>query len=273
VAQPAFDWTAQHVLVTGGTSGIGLAFARTAQRRGALVSAIARNRRQLAADGPDAAVCFTSADVGDEAALTAAIAHCVAAHGPVTVLVASAGIVRPGYFLDLPPDEFETQMRVNYFGTVYSVRAVLPAMLAAGTGTIVGVSSAAGLLGVFGYSAYSPTKFAVRGLLETLRMELRPRGVHVAICYPPDVDTPMLAAEAPFKPRELVALSGTIKPLSATRVADQVADGIARRQAVIIPDRQTAALRRLIGVAPRLATRYMDAVVARALAFRGRAGP
>jgi NADPH:quinone reductase-like Zn-dependent oxidoreductase len=67
VKQLAFDWTAQHVLVTGGTSGIGLAFARTALRRGARVSAIARNRRQLAADGPDAAVGFTSADVGDDA--------------------------------------------------------------------------------------------------------------------------------------------------------------------------------------------------------------
>lgn len=264
MARPTFDWTVQHVLVTGGTSGIGLAFARTALQRGARVSAIARNRQQLGADGADAAIRFVPADVADVAALSAAVGACAAAHGPVTVLVTSAGVVRPGYFLDLPPDEFETQMRVNYFGTMYSVRAVLPGMLAAGAGTIVGISSAAGLVGVFGYSAYSPTKFAVRGLLETLRMELRPRGVHVAICYPPDVDTPMLAAEAPFKPRELVALSGTIKPLSAQQVADKLADGIARRQAVIIPDRQTAALRRLMGMVPGLANRYMDSVVARA---------
>jgi len=273
MTRDAFRWTEQHVLVTGGTSGIGLAVAREAQRRGARVSVLARNRRQLTTTGTDAALLFAAADVGDCGALAAAAETCTAAHGPVTVLVASAGIVRPGYFLELPPDEFERQMRVNYFGMVHSIRAVLPGMQTRRAGHIVGVSSAAGLFGVFGYSAYSPAKFAVRGLLETLRMELRPHGIHVSVCYPPDVDTPMLAGEAPYKPRELVALAGTIAPLPVTQVATAILAGIERRKDVIIPDWQTGLLRRLAAIAPSLITRYCDHVVARAAARSSASAP
>ena len=88
-------------------------------------------------------------------------------------------------------------------------------------GSIVGVSSAAGLVGVFGYTAYAPTKFAVRGFLETLRGELAPYGIHVGCSFPPDTDTPQLADENRYKPKETKAISGTIKPLSAERVAQE----------------------------------------------------
>ena len=68
-------------------------------------------------------------------------------------------------------------MRVNYFGTLYAVRAVAPAMVEARRGSIVTISSAAGLLGVFGYSAYGASKYAVRGLCDILRTELKPHGI------------------------------------------------------------------------------------------------
>ena len=80
-------------------------------------------------------------------------------------------------------------------------------------GSFVGVSSAAGLVGVFGYTAYAPTKFAVRGFLESLRGELLPYGIHVGCSFPPDTDTPQLEDENRYKPKETKAISGTIKPL------------------------------------------------------------
>ena len=107
---------------------------------------------------------------------------------------------------------------VNTCAVRVSARAVVPSMIERRAGSFVGVSSAAGLLGVFGYTAYSPTKFAVRGFLESLRSELLPHGIHVGCSFPPDTDTPQLTDENRYKPKETRAIGGTIKPLSAEQV-------------------------------------------------------
>ena len=91
-------------------------------------------------------------------------------------------------------------MDVNYFGTLNAIKAVVPSMIERHHGIIVGVSSAAGILGMFGYTAYSPTKFAVRGLLESLRAEMKPHNVAVHCVFPADIDTPQLEFENRTKP-------------------------------------------------------------------------
>lgn len=139
-------------------------------------------------------------------------------------------------------------MDVDYFGTLHAVRAVVPGMMTRGRGSIVGVSSAAGLIGVFGYSAYGPAKFAVRGLFESLRFELRPYGIHVGVAFPPDTDTPQLAFEEPYKPLETKRIAGIIKPISAEKMADAIVRGIQRRSYVITADAQTALLARIGGL-------------------------
>ena len=136
------------------------------------------------------------------------------------------------------------------------------------TGSIIGVSSAAGIIGVFGYTAYGPAKFAVRGLLEALRGELAPHGIHVGCCYPPDVDTPQLAYENRFKPDETRAISGNIKPISPEQVANCIVDGIDRGRFALIPDRATRPLAVGAGLAPGLITRVTDRTVTRARAAR-----
>ena len=150
-------------------------------------------------------------------------------------------------------------MDVNYFGTVNVVRAVVPAMIERRHGSVVGVSSAAGLVGVFGYTAYAPTKFAVRGFLESLRGELLPYGIHVGCSFPPDTDTPQLADENRFKPTETKAISGTIKPLSAEHVAESIVDGIEkerfRDRSRRVDARRSA---KIVGLAPGLVSRVMD---------------
>jgi 3-dehydrosphinganine reductase len=228
-------------------SGIGLATAVRLAARGAVVSLIARDPGRLAAaarlvGAAGVRVRTAVADVADQAAVTDALRGLTDDAGPCGVLVTSAGQARPGHFLDLDAEVFRRMMEVDYFGTLYPIRAVAPSMVERGRGSIVAISSAAGLLGIYGYTAYSPAKFAVRGLMQALRDELRPHGVHVGCVFPPDVDTPQLAEENRWKPAETAAIGGSIKPLTAERVARVTVRAIERERFAIHPDTATALL-------------------------------
>lgn len=242
-----------HVIITGGSSGIGLAVARQYVARGARVSLIARGQDRLTAAasdfGPD--VLTEAVDVADGPALVAAIGRLVATAGECDVLVTAAGLARPGHFLELDDDVFRTMMEVDYFGTLTAIRAVAPAMVARGNGSIVSICSGTALLGFYGYTAYAPAKFAVRGLMEALRSELTPAGIHVACVYPPDVDTPQLADENQYKPAETFAISGSVKPIPADQVATAVMRAIDHRRFAVYPDRSIALLAALAPSSPR----------------------
>ncbi len=174
------------------------------------------------------------------------------------MLITSAGSSHPGYFERLDDAVFRDQMEVDYFGTLHAVRAVVPSMIERGRGHLVTVSSTAGLIGVFGYSAYAPAKFAVRGLTETLRCELAPHGIVVACAYPPDTRTPGLDAENALKPPETERISAAIKPRDVERVAHAIVHGIERNRLVITADAQTAALARASGLLGPYLRRTMD---------------
>ncbi|MGA2693424.1 MAG: SDR family oxidoreductase [Opitutaceae bacterium] len=243
----------QHVLVTGGSSGIGLALAVRAAAAGARVSIVSRNaarleaaRKSILASGhPESPVFVSAADVSSETAVLASLREAEKAQGPIDVLITSAGTARPGYFEEVPVAVFERTMAVNYFGTLYPLKAVVPAMVKRGKGAVVLISSGAGLMGVFGYTPYSPTKFALRGLAESLRAELKPTGVHVMIVYPPDTDTPQLAEEQLTKPAETKAITAAGGLWSADEVARVTLEGLRRRQFAVTPGLRMAALGRL----------------------------
>ncbi len=260
------DFRGAHAIVTGGSSGIGLETARLLAQRGASVSLIARGAERLekAAASIEGDVRTRAVDVSDQAAVTSAITEL----GPCDVLVSCAGLARPGRFLELPDDVFRQMMEVDYFGTLHALRAVVPGMVERGRGSVVAVSSAAGLIGIYGYSAYGPAKFAVRGLMESLRAELEPHGLHVGVVYPPDVDTPQLVEENQWKPAETRAISGTIKPLPPEHVARAIIAGIDRRRFLICPDTSTKALARLGSVLAPILNRDFDRKAARATGTR-----
>jgi 3-dehydrosphinganine reductase len=242
-----------HVLVTGGSSGIGLAFVRRALDLGARVSVVAQKDEHFdEADAElrarDAAHLLQAADVADQSQVDAAVARATESFGPCDVLLTCAGIAHPGYFASLDDEIFRRTMEVDYFGTLYAMRAVVPTMMERRSGSVVGISSAAGLVGIFGYTPYTPPKFAVRGLLESLRCELAPYGVHVGCVCPPDTRTPQLEYENRFKPAETRAISGQIKPISADRVAAGIVRGIERRDFLIMVDWQTRLLARTAGL-------------------------
>jgi len=252
-----------HAVITGGSSGIGLATAAALAARGASVSLIARNPVRLReaavslkARGAD--VRTAVADVSSQPEVEAAFATLTADAGPCDVLVTSAGQARPGEFLELDDEVFRRMVEVDYFGTLHAVRAVAPSMVRRRSRSIVAISSAAAVLGIYGYTAYAPAKFAVRGLMEALRDELNPAGVHVACVYPPDVDTPQLAEENRYKPAETAAISGTIRPMAAEAVATAIVRAVEQERYAVYPDRSVALLAALGPLAAPFLRRLVD---------------
>lgn len=259
-------------MITGGSSGIGKATAVLLARQGAHVSLIARTPSTLAqakaeVEGervrPDQRVVTVSADVSERSQAERAVEAAVDDLGPVDVLITSAGMAHPGYFLELPIEVFERTMAVNYFGSLYPIRAVLPGMAQRRRGHLVLVSSGAGLIGIYGYTTYSPSKFALRGLAEALRCELRPIGVHVSIVYPPDTDTPQLEQENRTKPEETKRITATAKTWSAEGVARQIVRGIEKRKFVIAPGLEMTLLARLHSLLGPALNWHFDGIVAR----------
>ncbi|NLH80556.1 MAG: SDR family NAD(P)-dependent oxidoreductase [Phyllobacteriaceae bacterium] len=261
-------------IVTGGSSGIGLAAATRLARRGHPVVLIARRTEPLAEAAeaireavPGACVAARALDVRDAAALARVVDETAAVHGPIAWLVASAGVVEPGLFVEQPLDSHRAQLEVNYLGTLHAVRAVVPSMRAAGRGRVVLVSSGAGLFGIYGYSAYAPSKFAVRGLAEVLRVELAEHGIAVTLVCPPDTDTPQLAAETAARPAATAAIAAGGGVWSADAVAEAMLAAATRGRFLVAPGATLGLLARfhsLIGPLLRL----HQARVVRSLARR-----
>ena len=231
------------VVVTGGSSGIGLALARRLRGAGAHLVLVARTaetleraREEVVGLPGKGEVHAIPLDVGDRQAVFDTLQALPSEH-KANILINNAGVTLPGPFLDLDLDEFERQMRINYLGSVWCTRALLPQIIEEGHGGHVAfVSSLVGLMGIFGYSAYAPSKFAMRGLAECLRCELKPEGIGVSVCYPPDTDTPQHAFEQAHLPPETRAIAGNAKCLTADQVAEKLMAGMARGCFDILPD-------------------------------------
>jgi 3-dehydrosphinganine reductase len=244
MASKSSHWNGKTALVTGGSSGIGLAIARLLAQQGAHVWLVARRKEVLetalsevvSARSDQSQHCgIFSADISDAAQAAAAVEHVSAQAGLPDLLVNAAGITHPGYVQDLSLEIFRAMMDINYFGTVYITKATLPGMLQRGSGHIINISSMGGCIGAFGYSAYGASKFAVRGFSDVLRSELKPLGIRVSIVFPSDTDTPQLAYEAPFKPPETKALAGNVKVMSPEFVAKITLQQAARGRYIILP--------------------------------------
>lgn len=252
------------VIITGGSSGIGLSFAKKIASWGAEVTLVARRadvlaeaKREVESAASRATVRTLSLDVAKEDDVVRVMPGHLEAHG-ADMLVNNAGVVMPGRFLELPSSQFRQMMDVNYFGSVYMAKAVLPHLVERRTGHLLNVSSLAGVMGIYGYTAYAASKFALVGLSQALRAEMWPHGVRVGVCLPPDTDTPQLAFENQHKPAETKAIAGTVKTLSPEAVATAMAEGMARNTFEIYPDMASRMVALGQGVLPGVARWVCD---------------
>ncbi|BBZ73588.1 SDR family NAD(P)-dependent oxidoreductase [Mycobacterium paraseoulense] len=217
----AYAAAGKRVLITGASSGLGAALARQLAARGAVVGLVARRRDRLAevlADcrraSPGSAMWV--ADLADTASLPELALRAWEALGGVDVLVNNAAMPKRRPVAALAPDEVEDVMRVNFFAPMRLTLALLPRMLARGSGLIVNVSSVGGRLGIIHETAYCASKFALCGWSEAMAVDLHGSGVAVKLIEPGPVDT------------EIWDHPGSEEPLyQGPKVpADEVAEGV-----------------------------------------------
>ena len=175
------------IIVTGASSGIGLATVKLFASHGAKVVMAARSidkLEQLKAEMPEPAnVLCVKTDVAVEEDCKNLVEETVKTFGRIDVLVNNAGISMRAMFIDLDLDVIKRLMDTNFWGTVYCTKYALPYLLES-KGSVVGVISTAGYLGLPGRTGYSASKFAIRGFLNTLRVEHRYDGLHVMVFAP-----------------------------------------------------------------------------------------
>jgi len=193
------------VLITGASSGIGLAAAQILHARGARVWGA--SRRVIAGEIP-----WIAMDVTDDEAVDAGVRKLIEKAGRIDALITCAGYGIAGAIEDTSSAEAQAQFATNFFGTFRAVRAVLPAMRAQEAGRIVLVGSIAGRIGVPFQGFYSASKFALEGFAESLRMEVKPFGIDVSLIEPGDFKTDFTAARCAWRarmpPRPITPRSG-----------------------------------------------------------------
>lgn len=218
----------RHALVTGGTRGIGVAIARRLVAEGASVTILGRNAVRAETTAKEiGAAGYAAADVTDRDGLTGAIRAAEERLGGVEILVNNAGSAESSPFLKTPPEQFARMLSVNLDSVVTACHAVLPGMIAVGSGRIVNVASTAGLKGYRYVSAYVAAKHAVVGLTRALALETAESGVTVNAVCPGFADTD-LVRESVARIREKTGRS------EDEIVADMVRDNPQKR--LIDPD-------------------------------------
>ena len=231
-------------MITGAGSGIGHELALLCARRGAHLALCDINDRAVAntaemARETGAEVMASRVDVSDAEAMTRFAEATVARFGRVDLVVNNAGVGLVGGFLDTSRKDWEWLIGVNVMGVVHGCDAFLPAMIESGRGGhVVNLSSAAGLLANPQLSAYSATKFAVFGLSEALRMELKPHGIGVTAVCPGIINTgitqtsPIRGSGDTGERRERLASTYAKRGYTAKRVADNILRAVDRNRAV-----------------------------------------
>mmetsp|Transcript_37238 Transcript_37238/g.46568 ORF Transcript_37238/g.46568 Transcript_37238/m.46568 type:complete len:331 (+) Transcript_37238:176-1168(+) len=257
------DYFGKHVVITGGSEGIGRSLAERFYKAGAKVTIMARTEAKLqkakeeiqkipAPEG--ASIDFACLDVTKSDSVGPSMQKATEKYGHIEVLCIAAGKAYPGYFIEQSEEVFSKCMELNFMGALRCVKAVVPMMLKSPVSSqqILFVGSACSILGFVGYTSYAPTKFAVRGLADSLRNELKGSGISIHMCYPPDTDTPGFKEENLTKPKET---NECFPPevFSSEAVSECIYDGLSRGEYHIPgPDfGQNLLIGNMVGLTPR----------------------
>ena len=255
----------QVIIVTGAASGIGRELCRLFGRRRAKIGLVDREQSKLESFADElcqAGVPCTAAvaDVCQREEVQNAVHQIVAALGPADILIPCAGICRASTVDDLKMSHVEEIVRTNFLGTVYMIEAVLPSMLARKRGQIAGISSMAGVRGIPFEPAYSASKAAVAAYLESLRSELRHRGIIITTVFPGYVQTPLLDEINGMMGADMSAGKAFTSNAAATRIMKAIER---RRSYVYFPGRLGLSVRISRLMPPRMYDRIMGRMFSR----------
>lgn len=197
------------VLITGGARGMGATEARLFVEEGARVVITdvredlgLQTATQISADGSTCS--FMRHDVVNEDEWSTVVSSILDAHGRLDVLVNNAGIFERGSIMDTTLDAYRRTIDINQVGVFLGMKAVSPHMASQRRGSIINISSVAGLSGPSGFVAYAASKWAVRGMTKSVAKDLAPFGVRVNSIHPGIIDTPMLQTFDDLGVREMV---------------------------------------------------------------------
>ncbi|MFZ5828058.1 MAG: SDR family NAD(P)-dependent oxidoreductase [Bacillota bacterium] len=239
-------------LITGASSGIGLATAQSLARSGARLYLVGRDPERLGRVAEDLAATAICADLADPAQVAAVAAEVEHRAGRLDLLINCAGQLEVGRAEQLGVEAAERLIRVNFLGAVGVIHACLPLLRRGRAPAIVNVSSLAGRLAPPYMAAYAASKFALSGYSHALRQELRREGIHVGLVLPGPVDTPMVRGR----------LGGTYYPLppgtpvlTAGRVARVILAVAEHRLPEVLVPRRLAGAARLGSAFPLLVDR------------------
>jgi len=259
-----YKFAFHNALITGGSSGIGLATAQKLVEGGVNVMLVARDSERLgvaksrleahAAGG--AKISVVEVDVADRKMIENVLAPLIRNGISPDLVVNCAGMAYPNYFEQIDSEIFDKTVQINLTGTWNILKCVVPVMQPGGH--IVNVSSVAGLVGTFGYTAYSATKFAIIGLSEALRNELSQKKIGVSVLCPADTDTPQLEFENRTKPAETRAISGSAGVMRPEQVAEALLAGVRKKRFLIVPGAQAKLVYLAKRFVPGLLYKIMD---------------
>lgn len=241
------------VLITGASSGIGWETALAFSRKGARLAVAARSEDKLLELAKlieeDGGNCFPiPVDVTNNNSVNNMAQKVYEHFGRIDVLVNNAGFGKFAPVVDADIKDIEAMMNVNYFGFVRCIQAVVPYMQKEKRGHVVNVASVAGFLAAPTHGGYSATKFAVVGMSEALREEVRNDGIKVTTINPGPIDTPFFA-QADLQKIPEIARRFMLKP---QRVAQEIVRAVEQEIPQLIIPRSMASLVKLKGIAPRL---------------------
>ncbi len=263
------NYDGKTVFITGGSSGIGLASACLFAKKGAHVAIFARNKdnlenaihviereKKVSSQNIVAYQC----DVSDSAQVQKAFTRALKDMGVCDVLFNCAGRAYPAKFEDISIEQFEETMKINMFGIWHTTAFIVPYMKPKG-GVIVNTSSVAGLVGVYGYTDYAASKFAIIGFSEALRSELKQYKINVSVLCPPDTETPGFHTENKTKPEETREISKSAKIVSPERVAHSLLKGIEKNTFIILCNFESILTYYAKRFVPRIVEYVMDSAI------------
>jgi len=231
------DMAGKVAIVTGGASGMGQITARRLARQGAKVAIFDVNEKGLQATAAESDnITAFRCDISNLQDVEARVADVAAALGPIELLVHAAALMPGHKLIDHSHEDMERLFRINYFGTTYIIRTVLPAMMARGRGRIIAFGSIAGVALVPKMGAYCATKAAVNAYIEVLQNEIRSSGVRVHLVCPPAVNRPLVdQVVATDTPGSIIEAKKSGRLSDPEDMIDAIEKGVRKDQDIIYP--------------------------------------